>query len=307
MSLPGSPSVVPLPRHLAVGLLLCLGCILGANHVAARLAFDHGAGVLLAVMLRSGGTLLVLAIIVLSRREPLRLPGATARWQLLLGLLIALQSLCLYSAVARIPVAVALLVANVFPLLLALLSWLLGGPRPTARTLSLMSLIVFGLLLVLDVPGRVLGAQPTEAGWLPGVLLAFCAALAFASALWVTDRKLSAVRGPVRSMLTMLVVLIAASLAGAVELLPGGLTLPREPAGWYGLAALVVLYGTGFTTLFVSMPRLDMPHNAPALNVEPLATLLLGWLLLGQALEPIQLVGGLIVVCAIVLLTYRRG
>jgi drug/metabolite transporter (DMT)-like permease len=83
--------------------------------------------------------------------------------------------------------------------------------------------------------------------------------------------------------------------------------VPREPAGWYGLAALVVLYGTGFTTLFVSMPRLDMPHNAPALNVEPLATLLLGWLLLGQALEPIQLVGGLIVVCAIVLLTYRRG
>ncbi|HAF91088.1 MAG TPA: EamA family transporter, partial [Pseudomonas sp.] len=66
MSLPGSPSVVPLPRHLAVGLLLCLGCILGANHVAARLAFDHGAGVLLAVMLRSGGTLLVLAIIMLS-------------------------------------------------------------------------------------------------------------------------------------------------------------------------------------------------------------------------------------------------
>ncbi|MBD3813891.1 MAG: EamA family transporter [Betaproteobacteria bacterium] len=132
-------------------------------------------------------------------------------------------------------------------------------------------------------------------------------ALAFASALWVTDRKLSAVRGPVRSMLTMLVVFIAASLAGAVELLPGGLTLPREPAGWYGLAALVVLYGTGFTTLFVSMPRLDMPANAPALNVEPLATLLLGWLLLGQALEPIQLVGGLIVVCAIVLLTYRRG
>ena len=95
MSLPGSPSVVPLPRHLAVGLLLCLGCILGANHVAARLAFDHGAGVLLAVMLRSGGTLLVLAIIVLSRREPLRLPGATARWQLLLGLLQPLRGLLL--------------------------------------------------------------------------------------------------------------------------------------------------------------------------------------------------------------------
>ena len=134
----------PFPRHLAVLILLCMGCAFAGNHVAARVAFDDGAGVLLAILMRSGGTLVVLAALVLWQRQSLRLPAGAWRWQLLLGLLITAQSLCLYSAVARVPVALALLVANVFPILLALLTWELGGPRPTARTALLMGLILLG-------------------------------------------------------------------------------------------------------------------------------------------------------------------
>ena len=55
----------PYPRYLAVIILLCMGCAFAGNHVAARVAFDDGAGVLLAILMRSGGTLLVLAILVL--------------------------------------------------------------------------------------------------------------------------------------------------------------------------------------------------------------------------------------------------
>ena len=144
----------PFPRYLAVIILLCMGCAFAGNHVAARVAFDDGAGVLLAILMRSCGTLLVLAILVLWQRQSLLLPTGAWRWQLLLCLLITAQSLCLYSAVARVPVALALLVANVFPILLALLTWALGGPRPSARTAMLMGLILVGLVFVLDVHGR---------------------------------------------------------------------------------------------------------------------------------------------------------
>lgn len=54
----------PFPRHIAVIILLCMGCAFGGNHVAARVAFDDGAGVLLAILMRSGGTLLALATLV---------------------------------------------------------------------------------------------------------------------------------------------------------------------------------------------------------------------------------------------------
>jgi len=40
-----------------------------------------------------------------------------------MSLLIAVQSLCLYSAVARIPVALALLISCTFPIQLALITW----------------------------------------------------------------------------------------------------------------------------------------------------------------------------------------
>ncbi|CRM01817.1 MULTISPECIES: EamA family transporter [Pseudomonas] len=301
------PAPALFSRPIAVLILLCMGCAFAGNHVAARVAFDDGAGVLLAILLRSGGTLLVLAGWVLWQRQSLRLPPGAWRWQVLLGLLIATQSLCLYSAVARIPVALALLVANVFPMLLALLTWALGGPRPTARTALLMGLILVGLVFVLDVPGRLSSEAGNGPQWLVGVALAFCAAWVFACALWITDHKLSQVRGSVRSLLTIFIVFASVNFAGLSGALPGGLDTPATATGWLALATLVVLYGTAFIVLFMSVPRLDMPRNAPVMNIEPLATLLMGWIVLDQLLSVGQMLGGVIVVTAIVLLTYRTS
>jgi drug/metabolite transporter (DMT)-like permease len=46
--------------------------------------------------------------------------------------------------------------------------------------------------------------------------------------------------------------------------------------------------------------------SAPVMNIEPLATLLVGWIVLDQMLSSGQLIGGVIVVTGIVLLTYRK-
>jgi drug/metabolite transporter (DMT)-like permease len=50
-----------------------------------------------------------------------------------------------------------------------------------------------------------------------------------------------------------------------------------------------------------------MPRNAPVMNIEPLATLLMGWIVLDQMLSRGQIIGGVIVVSGIVLLTYRQA
>ncbi|HCP57217.1 MAG: EamA family transporter [Pseudomonadaceae bacterium] len=310
---PSTQSTQPsqFPRHIAVTMLALLACTFGANHVAARVAFDHDTGVMLAVLCRSGVTLLILSSLVLYQRQPIAMPQGAWRWQALLGLCIAIQSLCLYSAVARIPVALALLVGNTFPMVLALLTWALGGPAPTRRTAVLMGVILLGLLLALDVPARLQGsggeAELPRSVWLLGIALAMCAACAFACALWLTEHKLSSVRGSVRSMLTMAVVFSSSLIAGFSGLIENGLALPSAATGWIALAIVGVLYSSGFSILFISMPRLDMPKNVSVMNVEPVATLILGWVILGQVLSPIQMVGALIVISAIVLLTYRQN
>ena len=97
------------------------------------------------------------------------------------------------------------------------------------------------------------------------------------------------------------------NLAGLTGTFPSGLNLPATSTGWLALATLVVLYGTGFIVLFISVPRLDMPRNAPVMNIEPLATLLMGWIVLDQMLSTGQVLGGVIVVTGIVLLTYRKS
>lgn len=298
-------AVMPFPRLLAVLILVFTSSTFAANHIAARIAFDQGTGLLLAILCRSGLTLLVLLALLLARRESLRLPAGTAGWQILLGLLIATQSFCVYSAVARIPVAVALLVVNLAPLFLVLLTWALGGPRPSRRTTLLMGLILIGLTLVLDVPARL--ADSGEAAWGVGIAFGISAAAVFAVALWITEHRLSSVPGLLRSLMTIGVVFVAAGAAGLAELVPGALTPPADQHGWIALACLALLYGSAFSVLFICMPRLNLAHNAPVMNVEPVASLVFAWLILGQTLGPLQLLGGLIVLSGIVLLALRRG
>ena len=299
-------NAAPFPRHIAVLILATLACSFAANHIAARIAFDHDTGLLLAMLCRAGVTLLALAALVLWRRESLRLSGATWRWQILLGLLITVQSFCIYSAVARIPVALALLVVNLSPILLALLTWGLGGPRPTRHAVAIMGVILVGLILVLDVPARLMTSEAPDGQWVAGIVFSLTAAGVFALALWITEHKLSSMAGSVRSMLTLVLVFGASALLGASGLIPGGLGLPSATIGWIALACLVLLYGAAFSTLFICMPRLNIARNAPVMNMEPVAGMLLGWLVLGQLMEPLQIVGGFIVVGGVVLLAYRK-
>lgn len=295
------------PRHIAVLILVLLACAFAGNHIAARIAFDHDTGLLLAILCRAGVTLLVLTSLVLWQRERPRLTPSQWRWQLLLGLLIAAQSFFIYSAVARIPVALALLIANVAPILLVLLTWALGGAAPSRRAALLMGLIMCGLVFALDVPERLSSQSSTEAQWGEGIAFGFAAASVFACALWITDHKLSSVRGSVRSMLTMIIVFGAAALAGTSGVMPGGVSLPGSSTGWIALGCLVALYGLGFCLLFICLTRLNMARNAPVMNVEPVASLMFGWLILDQVLSSGQIIGGLIVVTGIVLLTWRRA
>ena len=52
--------------------------------------------------------------------------------------------------------------------------------------------------------------------------------------------------------------------------------------------------------------RLGVVGNSAIMNVEPVFALVLGWLLLGQAIAPIQVVGALVVVGAVMVLGTRK-
>lgn len=304
--MPSAQSPRVFARPVAILILIVAASMFAANHVSARLAFDDGTGLLLAILTRGAMAGLIMAALASWQRHPFRIPAGKRGWQILLGLMIAGQSLCLYSAVARLPVAVALLMVNTWPILLALLNWLVTGKPPSGRLVLIMAVILLGVVLVLNVP--VWLADPAALGpnWLPGMGFALAAACFLTVAMWTTDHQLAGLPGAVRSMFTMTVVLVVMIVAGFFKLVPGGLDMPATTQGWIGLMLLALFYGTGSTILFVLVPRLNMARNAPVMNFEPVASLILGFLVLGQMLSPLQLLGGAIVLSGIVWLSLAR-
>ncbi|HOP89564.1 MAG TPA: DMT family transporter [Ottowia sp.] len=289
----------------AFATLLLIAALMGANHVAARLAFNHGVDVPTAVSFRSGATALVVGALLLIQRVPLALTARQRKALPLIGVLIAIQSLCLYSAVARLPVALALLVFNSFPLMTALWARVLYRHRPERALLIAMPVILLGLVLALDVLGAASGlgaaGQWREIG--AGVAFALGASTTFGLALVLTQHEAGGLDGRLRTFATMAMV---ALLAGAAVVWRGGLALPVAPAGWWGLALLTLLYGTGITILFTVLPRLGVVGNSAVMNVEPVFALVLAWLILDQHIAPVQVVGALVVVGAVIWLGTRR-
>jgi drug/metabolite transporter (DMT)-like permease len=285
--------------------LLVLACMFGANHVAARVALDHGVDVLTAVAVRSLATAVVVFLLVLQQRVPLAMTRHHRQVMPAIALLVGLQSLCLYSAVGRIPVGLALLAFNTYPLWTALAVLLIYRQAPARAVLLAMPLILFGLALALDVSGAASGAG-LQSHWLEigtGVGFAVAAAALFGLVLALTQHEVAALDGRWRTAITMGLVGAAAL---AMALLRGGLHWPDAAAGWWGLALLTLLYGTAFTVLFTLLPRLGVVGNSPILNVEPVAALLLAWGLLGQQVAPVQWLGALLVVGTVMSLGLRR-
>ncbi|WP_298827918.1 DMT family transporter [uncultured Piscinibacter sp.] len=289
----------------AFATLLLIALLMGANHVAARVAFNHGVDVATAVVFRSAVTALVVGALLLAQRVPLRLTAAHRRALPAIGVLIAVQSLCLYSSVARLPVALALLAFNTYPLWTALWARVLYRHRPERRVLMAMPVMLAGLALALDVFGAAsgLGAAGQWSRIGAGVTFALAAAATFGLALVFTQHEAGDLDGRVRTAATMGQVALLALLGVAVQ---GGFHLPTASAGWWGLAGLTLLYGTGFTIMFTVLPRLGVVGNSAIMNVEPIFALVLAWVILGQAIAPSQVAGGLIVVATVIWLGRRR-
>jgi drug/metabolite transporter (DMT)-like permease len=289
----------PFSRWTAIAVLLGLSVIFAANHIAARFAFDNGANVVSAVLVRSIGTAAGMFALIQFAKLSWNLPAFTLKRAIVVGVLVAIQSFCLYSAVAKIPVALALLVFNLFSLCYTLLNWAINHVRPTNRVLAIFPIVLIGLGLALNPFAWGAAQSPSaieDSTLIIGVTYAFAAALSFALVLTYTERWMGGVDGRIRTLISMLVVGV---LAFFVVLL-GHARFPDNAVGWAGLVGLTLAYGTAFGCLFTLMPRFNMQSNSAVMNFEPIASLLLAWSLLGQKLLPIQVLGSVLVVGAIV-------
>ena len=278
----------------SVVILLGVACAFASNHLCARIAFDHGASVATAVSVRA--TLTALFLFFLMRVQGVRIAiPRELRWPALVaGILIATQSYSLYSAVALIPPALALLVFQTSPMLYVLLTWALGKEAPRWSALAPMALALVGLAAALNVR--------TGDSMAAGVAWAFLSGPSMTVVYYLNANALKSLDGRLRTFamtaVTAVLVVVVASAAGAQA-------APRDGAGWTGLVLLAVFYCIAMMSLFYVLPRVPSTSTG-ALNFEPIALIALTWIFLGHTITATQLVGALITVGAIAWLGVKK-
>jgi drug/metabolite transporter (DMT)-like permease len=97
---------------------------------------------------------------------------------------------------------------------------------------------------------------------------------------------------------TFVMTAVTAVILGSAGAAADRLALPRDVAGWAGLALLTVFYCVAMISLFFVIPRVSSTTTA-ALNFEPIAALALAFLVLGHTVTPLQLAGAFVTVGSI--------
>ncbi len=199
----------------------------------------------------------------------------------------------LFLAAYRLPGGTAAVLGAAQPLLVAVLTVALLRDRPTRPALAAAVAAPLGVALVVLRPGA--GLDPL------GVAAGLAGAVAMAAGLVLTRRwgRPPGV-GVLAATSWQLVAggLMIAPVAAAVE---GAPPVPDGPAllgyAWLGLAGTALAY----VLWFRGAARLPVSRVSVLGALSPLTAAALGWAVLGQALDPVQLTGFAVAVGAMVL------
>ena len=261
-----------------------------AGSASAVVSYHNGAAPISVITTRIGITVLALWLFIRLSGGPTRFSRRDRIVSLALGLVLGAQGYTLYEAIGLLPVALAVLTLYLYPLLIALSVHFMGRER-VSPVLALSSVGAFlGLALALDVGGDGIDAL--------GIVLSVTSAVTF-TIIAVTIQPMIARVGDSRPInLHMHCSALAAFVV--IDLALGEFALPSGTAGWTAFAAVPVLYAIATTSLFMAIGFMGSMRASLVMNLEPVASILFGFLLLGQILTPIQLDGAAIVIIAVV-------
>jgi drug/metabolite transporter (DMT)-like permease len=259
-----------------------------ANSTAAKLAYEGGTNPLTYLTLRSALAALLVLIIILMTRRSLRMLPRRRFAALALGAILALHSYGLLAAIQFIPVALAILIFYTFPLLTSVYTWVSGRERPTVLSVVALVVAFAGLGLALDIRGGQLDVQ--------GVALATVAALGMTVVVLLNDRLVGSEDS---HPITLHMMLSATVLCGLITLLRGDFALPQTSTSWAGLAVGTSSYAVAIVTVFIAMSLAGPVPTALSMNLEPVASMTFGFLILSQTLTGLQLFGAGLVIAAV--------
>ena len=236
------------------------------------------------------GLPVLLAVAYLEQRRFGPLPARTVGLALVAGLFFAGDLTLWHHAIEYVGAGLATVLGNLQVLVVGLVAWALFRERPSRPVLLALPVVLVGVALIAGVGGGAYGSNPVL-----GVVLGVGTALCYAGYLIVIRHGGADLRRPagpvaIATASTAATAAIFGLLAGDLDLTPGPASL-----GWLALLGLTS-QSAGYLLISISLPRLPAVLTSMILLSQPVATVGLSMVLLGEAPSLIQLAGVTIVV-----------
>ncbi len=254
--------------------------------IFAKVAYASGLGteqtLAFRFLLASIG-MLVLALVI--GQNPLRLNRKRLVTLLALGGLVYTgQSLTYFVALRSLPASLVVLIAYIYPSLVVVAGWLF-----LRRTVSRWH----WLALAASFAGVALlvGGTRFEFSW--ALVLAIASPTIYTGYILIGERVMTSVPAVAASAVIMSGAALAFCLLAALN---HELALPRNANGWAVFPTMVAI------SLFMAgLPRVGAARAALISTVEPVMTVVLAVVLLGDRLSVVQVMGGVLVLLAVIL------
>jgi drug/metabolite transporter (DMT)-like permease len=199
------------------------------------------------------------------------------------------QAYCYLTALKYASPGLVALLLYLYPVFVAILSAIWLHEPITRRKALTMGLALVGLALTVGPAG----------GQWRGALLAVAAALIYSVYILVGNR----VMRQVPAIQSSAVIFLAAGVVSGLLMAANGPHGPASPAGWAVIGAMVVIATVvPVTTFLAGLARIGPTNAAMISTLEPLVTVLLAALLLGETLPPVTLLGGALILAAVLIL-----
>ncbi|HEY0604681.1 MAG TPA: DMT family transporter [Herpetosiphonaceae bacterium] len=271
-------------------LIIMSALSFGALAIFARLAYAAGADPITVLFLRFVIAAVVMSAIMWARRIPFPRGRTLLSLALMGGVGYVGQSLAYFTALTMASAALVALLLYVYPALVTALSAIFLGERITVLKLA---------ALVLALLGTALTIGPAEGGQPLGIALGAAAAVIYAVYILVGSR-VTARAGAIASSS---VIMSAAAVMYTVVVLFQGPRFPTTALGWVAIAGISLISTVlAIVTFFAGLERVG-PTNASTLSTfEPLVTVLLAMVFLHETIVPLQIIGGGLILAAVILL-----
>lgn len=281
---------------MASALILASAMLFGVSPILAKVAYASGVTPLTLLSLRAtiGGMMAWLAL--LATRRMTRLPLTLFVRLLALGLtIVPFQVFSFFYALSLVPASSASVIANSAPVHVAWMGWLFLGESLQAADLAILAGIVGGAVLV---------AGQTPATGHPLGLAALGAATLMSAFYLIAQRRL------VREVAPLGILSVVLPAAAAVYWCAGFATGEIHLA--MPLPALLAVVGSTVSASIASLLVLVALRVTPATRaamlgmLEPVVTVVLSVLVLGDLMTWLRALGIAIVLLGIALLHMRR-